>query len=86
MTARHAALLGALAAIWGASYLLIKYALEGFSAGEVVFLRTALAATVLVLVIRIQGGCNGRPCGVPRGAGRGSVCCSESPPLRRRSC
>lgn len=56
MTARHAALLASLAAIWGASYLLIKYALEGFSPGEIVFLRTALAATVLVLVIRIQGG------------------------------
>ena len=32
MSARHAALLGLLAAIWGASYLLIKYALDGFSA------------------------------------------------------
>lgn len=56
MTARHAALLASLAAIWGASYLLIKYALEGFSPGEIVFLRTVLAAAVLVLVIRIQGG------------------------------
>lgn len=56
MTGRHTVLLAALAAIWGASYLLIKYALEGFSPGEIVFLRTALAAAVLVLVIRIQGG------------------------------
>lgn len=56
MTARHAGALGALAAIWGASYLLIKYALEDFSPAEIVFLRTALAAFVLVLVIRWRGG------------------------------
>ena len=56
MTARHGALLAALAAIWGASYLLIKYALEGFSAAEVVFLRTALAALVLGGVIAAQRG------------------------------
>jgi drug/metabolite transporter (DMT)-like permease len=56
VSARHVALLAALAAIWGASYLLIKYALEGFSPAEVVFLRTALAAVVLVAVIRWQGG------------------------------
>jgi len=56
VTARHGAALGALAAIWGASYLLIKYALEDFSPGEIVFLRTLLAALVLVLVIRWQGG------------------------------
>ena len=56
MSPRHAGLLAALAAIWGASYLLIKYALEDFSPGEIVFLRTALAAAVLVLVIRLQGG------------------------------
>lgn len=56
MTARQGALLAALAAIWGASYLLIKYALEDFSPGEIVFLRTALAAGVLVLAVRWQGG------------------------------
>ena len=56
MTARHGLLLAALAAIWGASYLLIKYALEDFSAGEIVFLRTLLATVVLVCVVRVQGG------------------------------
>jgi drug/metabolite transporter (DMT)-like permease len=56
VTARHGALLAALAAIWGASYLLIKYALEDFSPAEIVFLRTALAAVVLALVVRLQGG------------------------------
>jgi drug/metabolite transporter (DMT)-like permease len=53
---RHIGLLAALAGIWGASYLLIKYALEGFSAPEIVFLRTALATVVLVAVLRWQGG------------------------------
>lgn len=56
MTARHATLLAALAGIWGASYLLIKYALEDFSPAEIVFLRTALAAAVLIAVVRWQGG------------------------------
>jgi drug/metabolite transporter (DMT)-like permease len=56
MSARHGALLAALAAIWGASYLLIKYALEDFSPGEIVFLRTALASVVLIGIVRIQGG------------------------------
>lgn len=56
MTARQAGLLAALAAIWGGSYLLIKYALQGFSPGEIVFLRTMLAALVLVAVIRVQRG------------------------------
>ena len=52
MTARQAALLGALAALWGASYLLIKYALYDFSPSAVVCLRTALGAAVLYGVIR----------------------------------
>jgi drug/metabolite transporter (DMT)-like permease len=55
MTPRHLALLGALAAIWGASYLLIKYALEGFAPAEIVFLRTALASVVLLGFIWAQG-------------------------------
>jgi drug/metabolite transporter (DMT)-like permease len=41
-------MLAAVAAIWGSSYLLIKYALEGFSPAEVVFLRSALAAATLL--------------------------------------
>ncbi|MDQ4041159.1 MAG: DMT family transporter [Actinomycetota bacterium] len=56
MTARQAGLLGTLAALWGASYLLIKYALEDFSPGAVVFARTLLGAAVLYAVIRAQGG------------------------------
>jgi drug/metabolite transporter (DMT)-like permease len=56
VTPRQIAALAALAAIWGASYLLIKYALHGFSPAEIVFLRTALASVVLVAVIRGRGG------------------------------
>ena len=39
MSARHITLLAALSAIWGGSYLLIKYALEGFSAAMIVSMR-----------------------------------------------
>lgn len=56
MTARHGAALALLAAIWGGSYLLIKYGLEGFSPAEIVFLRTALASAVLVAIIAVQRG------------------------------
>ena len=49
MSARHVGLLAALAAIWGGSYLLIKYALEDFSAPMIVWGRVAIAAVVLLL-------------------------------------
>ena len=48
MSARHATLLAALSAIWGGSYLLIKYALEGFSAAMIVSARCLLASLVLL--------------------------------------
>ena len=51
MTARHAGLLAALSAIWGGSYLLIKWGLEDFSPGFVVWARTALAALVLLVIM-----------------------------------
>src|SRR3954453_4924367 len=47
MSARHVSLLAALSAIWGGSYLLIKYALDGFSAAAIVSLRCLLASAVL---------------------------------------
>lgn len=56
MSARHAGLLGLLAALWGASYLLIRYALANFSPAIVVFGRSALAAAVLYVVVRVRGG------------------------------
>ena len=52
MTPRQVGLLAALAAIWGGSYLLIKYALEDFSAPMIVWGRTALAAIVLLIALR----------------------------------
>ena len=52
MSPRHIGLLAALSAIWGGSYLLIKYALEDFSAPMIVWLRTAIAAVVLAVVLR----------------------------------
>src|SRR4051812_50134653 len=51
MTPRQIGLLAALAAIWGGSYLLIKYALEDFDAPVIVWGRTALAAVVLLLAL-----------------------------------
>jgi drug/metabolite transporter (DMT)-like permease len=53
---RHIGLLAALASIWGGSYLLIKYALEDFSAPMIVWGRVAIAALVLVVALRLTGG------------------------------
>ena len=55
MTPRQVALLAALAAIWGGSYLLIKYALEGFSAPVIVCGRTLLASATLFAVLAARG-------------------------------
>ena len=52
MSARHATLLAVLAAVWGGSYLLIKYALDGFSAAMIVSARCLLASAVLYAVLR----------------------------------
>src|SRR5215218_8442950 len=56
MAPRHAALLAALAAVWGGSYLLIKYALEDFEPAVIVWVRCVLAALVLYAVMRLRGG------------------------------
>jgi len=52
MSARHVTMLAALSAIWGGSYLLIKYALDGFSAAAIVSFRTLLASAVLFAILR----------------------------------
>jgi drug/metabolite transporter (DMT)-like permease len=57
MSPRHIVLLGSLAAIWGGSYLLIKYALEDLSAPMIVWARTAIAA--LVLLVALGGAARG---------------------------
>ena len=56
VTPRQMGLLGFLAALWGASYLFIKYALEDFDPGFIVFARTAVASLFILAVIRMQGG------------------------------
>ena len=56
MSARHTGLLAALAAIWGGSYLLIKYALEDLSAPMIVWSRVAVAGLVLLVALRATGG------------------------------
>lgn len=56
MTPRQGTLLGALALIWGSSYLLIKYSLEAFSPAEVVFFRVGLSALALVPYCLLRGG------------------------------
>src|ERR1700733_7936492 len=55
MSPRHIGMLAALSAIWGGSYLLIKYALDGYSAAMIVSARSLLAAAVLFIVMRHQG-------------------------------
>jgi drug/metabolite transporter (DMT)-like permease len=64
MSPRHIGLLSALAAIWGGSYLLIKYALEDLSAPMIVWSRVAIAAVVLLGLIRFTMGA-----GAVRGVG-----------------
>jgi len=56
MAPRHVGLLSALAAIWGGSYLLIKYALEDLSAPMIVWSRVAIAAVVLLVLVRATMG------------------------------
>ena len=55
MTGRHVSLLAVLSAVWGGSYLLIKYALDGYSAAMIVSARSLLASLVLFVVLRTTG-------------------------------
>ena len=56
MAPRHIGLLAALAAVWGGSYLLIKYGLEDLEPAVIVWVRLVLAAVVLYAVMRLRGG------------------------------
>ena len=49
-------MLGAVSAIWGASYLLIKIALDGIEPMMIVFARVLLAALLLYVVILMRSG------------------------------
>ena len=59
MNRRSLVLLVSLAALWGASYLFIKIGLRGMSAAEIVSVRCALAAIVLLPVALHRGALNG---------------------------
>ena len=49
-------MLAGVSMIWGASYLLVKIALDGITPEMIVFARVALAAALLYIVIQIRGG------------------------------
>ncbi len=72
VSSRHWTLLIFLASLWGASYLFIKIGLEDLTPATVVFLRTLLAAAVLLPFAAFTGALGGLRENVEadRGAGR----------------
>ena len=56
MAPRHIGLLAALSAVWGGSYLLIKYGLEDLEPAVIVWVRLVLAAIVLYAVMLLRNG------------------------------
>ncbi len=56
MTRSGVVRLGILALIWGSSFLLIKFALEGMSPTQLVLARLIAGAAVLLVVVRLHGG------------------------------
>lgn len=56
MTPRQVGLLVLLSALWGGVFLLIKYALEDFSAVEVAFFQAAIGALGLLAIVSAEGG------------------------------
>jgi drug/metabolite transporter (DMT)-like permease len=52
MTRRSWLMMGGAAAVWGASYMFIKVALDDFGEGAIVCIRTALGAIVLLALAR----------------------------------
>src|SRR5829696_10435941 len=56
MTPRQIGLLILLSALWGSVFLLVKYALRGFSAVEVAFFQALIGALGLFVIVNFQGG------------------------------
>ena len=56
MTPRQIGQLVLVAVLWGGVFLLVKYALVGFSAVEVAFFQAAIGALGLFVIVRIEGG------------------------------
>jgi drug/metabolite transporter (DMT)-like permease len=59
MTRRLSLIMGAAAAVWGASYMLIKVALDDLSEGTIVCVRVALGAAVLLPLAARAGALGG---------------------------
>ena len=78
MSARHVTLLAVLSLVWGGSYLLIKYALDGYSAAMIVSARCLLASAVLYAVLRHMGLAGSALARRARTAD-GGRCCSARP-------
>ena len=56
MTPRQIGQLVLVAVLWGGVFLLVKYALVGFSAVEVAFFQAAVGALGLFVIVRFKGG------------------------------
>ena len=56
MTPRQIGQLVLVAVLWGGVFLLVKYALVGFSAVEVAFFQAAIGALGLFVIVRFEGG------------------------------
>ena len=56
MAPRQLGLLVLLSALWGGVFLLVKYALNDFSAVEVAFFQALIGALGLFVIVRIEGG------------------------------
>ena len=85
MTPRQLAMLGAVSAIWGASYLLIKIALDGIEPTMIVFARVLLAALLLYVVILARGGEDRAALRLPARATAAHARCSARSASRCRS-
>ena len=60
MTLRQISQLILLSALWGAVFMLVKYALEDFSPVEVAFLQAAIGAVGVLAIVLAEGGGRGR--------------------------
>src|ERR687886_3306 len=56
MTLRQIGQLVLMSALWGAVFMLIKYALQDFSAVEVAFFQAAIGAVGLLAIVLVEGG------------------------------
>jgi len=56
MTLRQIGQLVLMSALWGAVFMLIKYALEDFSPVEVAFFQAAIGAVGLLGIVLVEGG------------------------------